>query len=113
MRLLYGTTFVLDDEPCLSLKEISRQSPDSKGFHRYQIIQVLRDDKIVEFERDLGLSSNIKVDQFRIPGGYTRGNGGVIVHNVGELIDIAAQLKDTKLWDKRELAQNNDIREKY
>ena len=113
MQLLYGTNFVLDTEPCFGLAEIIRQPPDSRGLHRYQIIKVLRDDKLVEFEQDLGLSSKIKVDQFLIPGGVSTGKGGEILHNVGELIEIADQLKGTKLWDKKELAQNNDIREKY
>lgn len=112
-KLLYGTTFVRDNEPCLMLKEIARQSPNSKGFHRYQIIKVLRDDKIVEFEQDLGLSKNIRVDPFIIPGGVETKRGGEILHNVGELRDIAEQVRNTKFWDKKELAQNNDIREKY
>lgn len=113
MRFFYGTNYVLDDEPCFSLSEIVRQSPDSKGLHRYQVIQVLRDDRIVEFERDLGLSKNYKKDPFIIPGGVRTKKGGEILHNVGELIDIADQVNDIKLWDKKDLAQNNSIREKY
>ena len=113
MGLLYGTTYVLDHEPCFGLMETIRQSPDSSGFHRYQIIKVIRDDKVVEFEQDLGLSSEIRADPFLIPGGIKEGNKGEILHNVGELRKIAEQLKGKKLWDKKELAQNNQIREKY
>ena len=111
MRLFYGTNFVLENEPCLGLAELSL--PALEGSHRYQVITVIRDDKEVEFRQDLGLSEKFKVDQFIIPGGVREGKGGVIVHTVGELRNIADQLRDKKLWDKRELVQNNDIREKY
>lgn len=110
-NLLRGTTYVLDSEPCLGLAEIARQSPDSSGLHRYRIITVIRNDQEVEFEQDLGLSANYGTDPFIIPGGFRRGKGGVIVHNVGELRNIADQITGRKFWDKRELARNNHIRE--
>ena len=111
-RLLCGTTYVLDNEPCFELAEIARQSPGSKGFHRYRVIKVIRDDKVAVFEQDLGLSSKFKTDPFIIIGGVKEGKKGVILHNVGELSDIADQIQGLRV-DKKELAQNNSIREKF
>ena len=113
MKLLRATDFVLDHEPCLGLREVPRQSPDSSGVHRYRIITVIRNDEEVEFEQDLGLSEKFKSDGFIIPGGFKEKKGGVIVHNVGELQKIADQLNGRKLWNKQELTRNNNIREKY
>lgn len=108
MKLLLGTNYVTDNEPCLGLAEINRSLKD--GLHRFRIITVIRNDEKVTFEQDLGLSSNFKVEQYNIPGGVSEGKGGVIYHNVGELVNIADQLSGIKLWDKQELAKNNNIR---
>ncbi len=114
MAIALGTTYVLKDEPCLGVFELNYQSPDSKGFHRYQIIQVARGDNILEYRKDLGKAKQYKgVDQFRIPGGVKRPNGKIqIVHKVGELLDIAQQLRHgKKLFDKLDLVGVNKIRE--
>ena len=110
-KILIGTTHVLADEPCLGLAELNKQSPDSRGFHRYQFISVIRNDKRVDYREDLGLASDYKADQFVIPGGVENERGGVIVETVGRLKDIAEQVRNTKLWDKRELVKRNNIKE--
>ena len=109
--LYYGTSFVLEDEPCLRLSELVKPSPSGQP-HRYQIIKVLRDDKIHEFRDDLGLASNFKIDQFIIFGGFDYGKKGEIWHSVGYLRDLAYQVREIR-WDKKEMAQNNEIRERY
>ena len=112
--MLVGTNVILDHEPCLGLRETSEMSPDSRGFNRYRVYTIIRNDKEVEFVEDLGLSKYTKIDGFIIPGGYKEDKGGVIVHNVGELRKIADQIYDKGFyWDKKELAQDNNIREKY
>ena len=114
MAVALGTTYVLKDEPCYGLFELNYQSPGNKGFHRYQIIQVIRGDQIAEYRKDLGKAKKFKgVDQFRIPGGIRRPDGKiVIVHKVGELLDIALELRHGKtLWDKLDLVKTNKIRE--
>lgn len=111
-RILVGTNFVLADEPCLGLAELNKQAPDFRGFHRYQIISVIRNDKRIDYREDLGLASNFKADQFVIPGGVENERGGVIVETVGSLKDIAEQVRTIRLWDKKELVGNNNIRER-
>ena len=113
--MLVGTNYVLKDEPCLGLYELNYQAPDNSGFHRYQIILVTRNDRPAEYRKDLGLAKKFKgVDQLRIPGGVIdKASGRMhIVHTVGELIDIADNLRFQKsIFDKRELAKVNRIRE--
>ncbi|MDP1614522.1 MAG: hypothetical protein Q8L68_01860 [Methylococcales bacterium] len=115
MAVVLGTNYVLKNEPCYGLFELNYQSPGSKGFHRYQIVQVIREgDKIAEYRKDLGKAKKFKgVDQFRIPGGVKLPNGRIqIVHKVGELIDIADTLRHGKtLFDKKDLIGINKIRE--
>lgn len=113
-RILCGTHWITDDEPCLGLFEMNEQAPDSRGFHRYQIIYVMRGDKPAEFRIDMGLASKWKgKDQFRIPGGvwdYAM-NKYDVVENVGRLRGIADILRDEPLFDKRELVGLDKINE--
>jgi len=109
-RILYGTQYVLLDEPCLGLYEMNLQSPGSRGFRRYQIVHVMRGDKPVEVRKDMGSAKSFKADQFRIPGGAMDGSGKFwIEHTVGELVDIADYLRTNPSFDKRELARVNRI----
>ena len=67
-KLLGGTQFVLANEPCYRLAEVDLQSPDYKGFHRYQLIWVVRDDHLTEYVEDMGLAKTIHTDQLIILG---------------------------------------------
>lgn len=87
------------------------QSPGSRGFHRYQIIYVMRGDEPAEYRRDMGLAKAIKADQLRILGGAKDNGRFYIEHTVGELRHIADQRRGDSLFDKRELAQVNNIKE--
>lgn len=117
-RILYGTIWIWEDEPCLGLYELNLQSPGSRGFHRYQIIRVIRDDKEAEYREDLGLASNwVGTDQFRIPGGAYENGKFYIEETVGSLRDIANYLRSHKLseivgFSKEEMVKLDHIREK-
>jgi hypothetical protein len=91
-RLILATDKVNEDEPCISLKELVENSPMGKK-HRYQIIRVLRGDKIVEFRHDLGRANRFKAGQFIIPG---CGEDNVPVERVGDLVEIADYMREQK-----------------
>ena len=64
--------------------------------HRFQVIIVVRDDSLAEFRIDLGLASDFKRPEFRIPGGVVVGHGRIeILHTVAELQEIADTLRHT------------------
>jgi hypothetical protein len=98
------------DEPCLGVSEKNQQSPGSKGFHRYLCVRVVRDDKPVTFMKDLGLSKNFKSDPFVILGGVEDDGNIIIEHTVGELIDIAEQLREKQSFDQKELSKLDKIK---
>ena len=85
--LIRVATTILGDEKAWGLFEMHEQSPDSKGFHRYQIVQVVRDGRLAEWRKDMGLASNWKgVKQLRIPA--------LLEHSVDELMDLADYLRN-------------------
>ena len=91
-----GTNLISLDEPCFSLREEYQQAPDGKGFRRYQVIKVVRGDKIASFMHDMGPQKTHKADCFVIPGGVwdvTDGHGELL-HTVGELRDIADRIRE-------------------
>lgn len=94
-KILFGTHYISEDEPCMGLFEMDFQSPGNKGFHRYQVVYVMRGDKPAEYRKDLGQSTKFKADQFRIPGGaYDEITDRYYVeHTVGELRDIADHMR--------------------
>ena len=108
-KILYGTHWISEDEPCLALFEIHEQSPGSYGFHRYQIIYVMRGDKPAEYRLDMGLVKDgwLGVDQFRVPGGAydSETDKYYVEHSVGQLREIAEDLRTKSTWDKKEMAQ--------
>lgn len=112
MALYQGTDYVKKDEPCLALYELNLQSPGSRGFHRYQIIHVIRNDKPTEFRKDLGLAKKTDIGQFRIPGGVIdeKTRRIYIEHSVGELMDIADYLRSKPPFDEQELVGVNKIK---
>lgn len=84
-RIVPATPFVSNDEKCALLAEVNLRTPDSRGFHRYQILYVVRNDALAEHRVDLGPRERFTAAQFRVPGGV----GNEILHTVGELRDIA------------------------
>lgn len=107
-KIAIATTHYNIDEPCLGLYEVNLPVPGG-AMHRFQILNVIRADKVAECRIDMG--EKVKADQFRIPGGVVDKNGhGEILHTVGELQDIADNLRSRDCCDKRELAGTNNIR---
>ncbi len=94
-QLVVGTTVLSPDEPCFNLSEINLQAPDSRGWRRYQVLLVVRGDRLAEFRSDLGPARRFTAQQFRIPGGVRDEVSGriEILHTVGELRDIADRLR--------------------
>jgi hypothetical protein len=90
--IVLATDKVHEDEPCVSLKELIELSPKGKR-HRYQIIRVLRGERIWEFRRDLGVARKFKANPFIIPGA---GTDNIPVERVGDLIEIADYLREQK-----------------
>jgi len=97
--LIAGTHAVQMDEACFGLYEQNLQSPGSRGWRRYQVILVVRNDKVAEMRRDLGPAKAFTAPQFRIPGGVRDETTGriEILHTVGELHDIAEHLRDGRV----------------
>ena len=87
------TLVVSNDEPCFNLSEVHLQSPDCRGFRRYRILSVIRDDRVSEAWFDLGDARRFAaVPEFRIPGGLSEPNGSItVLHTVGELVDVATE----------------------
>lgn len=104
----------LRDKPCYGLYELDLQSEGSRGFHRYQIMLIPTNDcnGIQEYRRDMGKSTKFKgIDGIRIPGGFKKDGQFFIVHKVGELVDMANEIRARKsLWDKKDLIQVNNYR---
>ena len=113
-RIRYGTTYIMEDEPCIGLSEMNLQSPNNRGWRRYQIIFVMRGDKPAEFRKDMGLAKKFKgVHPIRILGGVMDEVTGryYVEHNVGELRDMADDMRANPPFDLRELAQVDRIRQ--
>lgn len=90
------TKVVKMDELCWGLFELNIQSPKSRGFHRYQILQVVRDGKITEVWVDMGLAKKWKgVNEIRIPS--------LLEHTAGELIEMARDMREHPSFDVKEL----------
>ena len=99
-----GTTYIREDEPCFCLTERDLPSPLGER-RRYRDYVVVRNDRLATHRVDLGLSKDIKTDQIRIPGGVIdeQTKKIFIEHTVGELIDIAQELRLRPTFDKHEL----------
>ena len=87
MSKLYPITqAVQGNELAFALYEINEQSPNSRGFHRYQIILVSRNGRLAEFRRDMGGSKNFKgIRQINIPSLWE--------YSVDYLIKLAEELR--------------------
>lgn len=81
------TTTILGGEKAWDYIELDLQSPRSKGFHRYRIILVNRDDRITEYKEDMGSSKKFKGARasIHIPSFFE--------HTVDELIELAQELR--------------------
>jgi len=97
MSLLPATLEISYDELAYSLSELTQPSPLGAP-RRFQIILVVRNDVLTEYRIDLGPSSNFTTPEFRIPGGVIDEitGRGEMLHTVGELKDIATEMREHK-----------------
>ncbi len=101
LKLIANT--IVGDEKAWGLYEIHEQSPNSSGFHRYQIIHVVRDGKLAEFRWDMGLANKYKgVKQLRIPS--------YMEHTVDQLKAMATELRNETEIDVADLIQCNQFK---
>ena len=102
-KLIRVAQTILGDEKAYGLFEINQQSPGNRGFHRYQVIQVIRDGKIAEWRKDMGLASKFKgVNQLRIPS--------LFEHTVDELMALADELRGTMKIDVKDWLELNQMK---
>ena len=83
------------DEPAFNLVEMNLQAPDSSGWRRYQIISVVRGQRLAEYREDLGAAKDFTADAFRIPGGVwdAATRRMEVLHSVGELREVAEAIR--------------------
>jgi len=94
VEIIPSTSYVLYDEPCFRLAEVNLQSPGSRGWRRYQVVYVIRNDRLAEYRKDLGPAKKFNANQFQIPGGGYEDNGRMwIEETVGRLMEIADTLR--------------------
>ena len=81
---------IQDDDPCFFLSEVNLNAPDSRGFHRYEILILLYNYELAEYRRNLGAEIMFSAEQIRIPGGEIMPDGRIEVwETVGRLRDAA------------------------
>ena len=90
-KLISAAVEIHLDEPAFNLTEVNLQAPDNSGWRRYQIISVVRGERMAEYREDLGAKEDFTADAFRIPGGVwdAATRRMEVLHSVGELREIA------------------------
>ena len=129
-RIVLKVDTVDPNEGCYNLSELDQQSPGNHGWHRYQIIIVVRNDTLAEYREDLGPRTNFpNSNQFRISG-YDDPNGWPcnIIETVGRLKAFAEDMRNNPFviqapsldlvqgyWDAMEMKQGSqhDYRNLY
>ncbi len=96
------TDYVIDDEPCYNLSELNLVADDGK-FHRYQILAVMRGDRLAEYKEDMGLTKDFKAHQLRVMGGDIQNNRIYIEETVASLREEANLMRDETPLNIREL----------
>ena len=85
-------------EKAMALYEVNEKTPDLKEMHRYQVILVNRNDRLVEHRIDMGRADKWKHCRFiNIPALWE--------HTVSELRFIAEQIRDESLQDNLDIAE--------
>jgi hypothetical protein len=88
------TTSVFADEPCFWLAEFNLPSRSGKTKSRYQLLKIVRNDRLVTAYIYLGPARKFNNDGFNMLGGIMKPNGrGHAVHTVGELQEGAEELR--------------------
>ena len=101
-NLLLLTTDLRRDEPAWSLQEMNLAPPDYGPKRRYQIIHVVRNDRLVEHRTDMGPATAFgDTKQLNIIGGTVDDDGrGHVWETVASLLDYADSLRGRRFdWD--------------
>jgi hypothetical protein len=96
------TRAVVADEPCYVLAELNLPSRSGKSKSRFQILRVVRDDRLVTAYVYMGPSGKFKADQIVIPGGQLENGKGIAWHTVAELQEMADNLRAQPLHRETE-----------
>lgn len=100
------TRAVLDNEPCFFLGEFDLPSKSGKSKSRYQLLRVVRQDRLVTAYVYLGPAASFSADQFTMVGGWFSEDGkGYAEHTVAEMQDGADELRTKP--QRRELAPSD------
>ena len=110
-RIELSSTEIMGHEPCYYISEMNKQAHDSSGFRRFQTITVIRNDRKVKFERDIG-DSRLFGEQFQLVCGVPNGKGGgEALYTVEEAIRMAQtmNLKPPEMSQRKP----RDLRQMY
>jgi hypothetical protein len=83
------------NEKALLLVERNENSPDSRGFRRYQTIFVARNDELAKYMTDMGVAEGWVASELDVPGGDPGNPMGEWWETVGALQDYANEFR---LW---------------
>ena len=87
-----AATEIWSQEPCWYIGEFNRPTPDSQSVRRYQTITVIRNDKRVKFNRDLG-DARLFGEEFQLICGVPDGKGGgEALYTVEEALQMARDM---------------------
>ncbi len=102
-ELTIAANTIRGNERAIGLVETNYQSPGNHGFHRYQIIYVIRDGRLAEFRRDMGVSENFKgINPMNIPS--------LLEHTVDELMFLADDFRGQPKLDVHELLELDNFK---
>ncbi len=111
------TTWISNDEGAYGLQELDLQIEGSLGWHRWQIIRVMRNDQFATWFKDMGPRELYNADQIKILSGYPVRAGGQIqyrtVDTVGQLKDAANELRALPPYQQVMGLEPNDLVESY
>ena len=83
---------IMGNERCYYLAEFNRNAHDYSGSRRYQTITVIRNDRKMKFERDMG-DARLFGEEFQLSCGVPNGKGGgEALYTVDEALRMAQDM---------------------
>lgn len=111
--LIQQVTDISPDELALGLVEADR-TPPGKGKRRFQMIEVIRNDRRAQWVYDLGPAESFHAHGFHIPSGEIYSDGRIDAwHTVAELREIADEWRESKKDDMFDPAPSMDWTQAY
>jgi hypothetical protein len=90
------TKAVFSDEPCYYLGEFNLLHEGRSGRVRFQVLRVVRNDKLVTAYVPLGSAGDFTANQFQTWGGQVVDGHGTAWHTVAELREMADEMRGQK-----------------